>query len=160
MNTCETPNQYFYFSFIIGIIINIFIIYTLINIEKNIECKCSNNSRKQLLKEWFIFILFFNILFLFLFLISNYECYDVFYKDNMNVFFLFLLFIIQIIMLIRLFIYMKWLKDECKCSYGTEEKIIYWYLIIIFIILVSTILLSILLLLIINLLLIGTNKKI
>jgi len=68
MITCEKPNQYYYASFIINGLINLFIINTLNNIEKNIDCKCANNtSKKELLKEWFIFLVFFNSFYLILF---------------------------------------------------------------------------------------------
>ena len=134
MNTCENPNYIYYISFIIGIIINIFIINTLNTIEKRVDCACANNPKKAFLKEWFIFILFYNILFIFFFMISNYNCYDVFAKEYMNIFIKIPLLIISIIMLVRLFIYIRWLKNECKCSYQSQEQIIYWYLIILFII--------------------------
>ena len=138
MITCEKPNKYYYASFIINGLINLFIINTLNNIEKNIDCKCANNtSKKELLKEWFIFLVFFNSFYLILFLISNYECFDVFSKDYLHFFFTFVLFIIQIVMLVRLFLYIRWLKNECKCSYGLEEKFIYWYLLILFLIIIS-----------------------
>jgi hypothetical protein len=150
MNNCNTPNHYFYTSYIIGVIINIFIINTLNNIEKDVDCKCAHNDKKKYLKEWFTFIIFFNTFFLLFFFISSYECYDIYHKENMNIFFMFLMVIIQIIMLIRLFIYVKWLRNECKCSYGTEEKIIYWYLLILFILFLTSFLLIIFFLLIIG----------
>ena len=84
MNSCETPNHYYYTSYIFGALINIFIINTLNNIEKNIECKCANNSKKDYLKEWFIFLIFFHTFFLIFFFISNYECYDIYAKENIN----------------------------------------------------------------------------
>lgn len=150
MNTCNTPNHIYYTSYIFGVLINLFIINALNNIEKNIECECANNSKKDYLKEWFMFIIFFNSFFLLFFFISSYECYDIYYKENMNIFFIFLMAIIQIIMLIRLFIYVRWLRNECKCSYGNEEKIIYWYLLILFIIFLTSILLIIFLILILS----------
>ena len=150
MNSCDTPNYYYYTSYIFGALINLFIVNTINNIEKNIECKCANNSKKDYLKEWFIFLIFFNTFYLIFFFISNYECYDIYAKENMNLIFIFLMIIIQIIMLIRLFIYMRWLKNECKCSYGTEEKIIYWYLLILFIIFLTSLLLIIFFILILS----------
>lgn len=134
MNSCENPNYIYYISYVIGIFINLIIINTLTTIEKRIDCVCANNSKKDFLKEWFIFILFFNTFFLIFFLLSNYECYEIYAKDYMNYVFAFFLIIIQIIMFIRLFIYINWLKNECKCSYHLQEQIIYWYLIIIFVI--------------------------
>jgi hypothetical protein len=150
MNTCETPNHIFYISYIIGILINLFIINALNNIEKNVDCKCSNNSNKDYLKEWFMFVILINTIYLVFFLLSSYDCYDIYYKENINVVFIFSISIIQIIMLIRLFIYIRWLKNECKCSYGNEEKFIYWYLIILFVLFLALFLLMIFLLLIIG----------
>ena len=150
MNICKTPNHIYYTSYIFGALINLFIINTLNNIEKNVECKCAINNKKDYLKEWFIFLIFFNIFFLIFFFVSNYECYEIYFKENMNNLFIVSLAIIQIIMLIRLFLYVRWLRDECKCSYGYEEKIIYWYLLILFVILLTSILLTIFLILILS----------
>lgn len=156
MNTCERPNYYYYTSYIFGIIINLFVINALYNIERNIECKCAENSRKKYLKEWFIFVLILNIIFLIIFFISNYECFDEYMKDIMksmnyiNLIFIFILFVVQVIMLVRLYYYVSWLKNDCKCSYGYEEKIIHWYLIMLFIIFFTTFLLMILLLMILG----------
>jgi len=149
MNTCKTPNEILYVSYIIGIIVNIIIIYALNDIEKKIDCDCSNNSKKQFLKEWFIFVIVLQIIFLLIFTMSDYECFDVFEDDYMNNVFIFMISIIEIIMLIRLFIYIRWLRNECKCAYVNEENIIYWYLIILFIIFSSIILFTFFLILII-----------
>lgn len=149
MNTCESPNYIYYISFIIGIIIHLFIINTLNIIEKRVDCACANNPKKAFLKEWSIFLVFFNTLFLFFFMISNYDCYGVFAKDYMNVFIAIPLLIISIIMLIRLFIYIRWLKNECKCSYKSQEQILYWYLLILFVIFFGMIFFSIIAFLII-----------
>jgi len=143
MNSCEIPNYIFYIIYGISIFINLFIINTLNNIEKKIDCVCANNSKKAFIKEYFIFLVFFNIFFLIFFILSNYDCYELFAKDYINVIFSFLLSIVSIIMLIRLFIYINWLKNECKCAYHLQEQIIYWYLIIIFIIFSFSILLII-----------------
>lgn len=151
MNTCENSNNIYYVSYLIGIFINMFIINALNNIEKNVDCECFKSDKRQLLKEWFTFLIFMNTLFLVFFIFSNYECYDIFYKENINGIFLLLIVIIQIIMLVRLFVYIRYLKNECKCSYGNEEKIIYWYLYILFIIFLTIFILSILsILLLIN----------
>jgi len=149
MNTCESPNYIYYISFIIGIIIHLFIINTLNIIEKRVDCVCANNPKKAFLKEWFIFLVFFNTLFILFFMISNYDCYKIFAKDYMNVFIAIPLLIISIIMLIRLFIYIRWLKNECKCSYQSQEQIIYWYLIILFVMFFGMIFFSIIAFLII-----------
>jgi len=149
MNSCKTPNEILYISYMIGIIINIIIIYSLNDIEKKIECNCSNNSKKQFLKEWFIFVIVLQIIFLLIFIMSNYECLDVFRDEYSNNIFGFMIGIVEIVMLVRLFIYIRWLRNECKCAYGNEERIIYWYLIILFIIFFSIILFTLFLLLII-----------
>jgi len=80
---------------------------------------------------------------------SNYECLDVFRDEYSNNIFGFMIGIVEIVMLVRLFIYIRWLRNECKCAYGNEERIIYWYLIILFIIFFSIILFTLFLLLII-----------
>ena len=74
----------------------------------------------------------------------------VYIRDSItNNIFGFMIGIVEIIMLVRLFIYIRWLRNECKCAYGNEEKLIYWYLIILFIIFATIILFTFFLLLII-----------
>jgi len=150
MNTCYRPNILYYISYIFGIFISLFLINALNNIEKNIECKCRNNYNKDYIKEWFMFLILLNTILLLFFILSSYECYDIFMKENMNIMFILLIFIIQVIMMSRLFLYIRWLRDECECSYGNEQKFIYWYLLILF-----SIVLTILLILIFSLLILA-----
>ena len=134
MNKCIIPNYIYYLLFMIKIITNLFIINSLYKIDKNKDCKCGNNSKNVYLKEWLIFIILFDIYLMMFFIISNSNCYDHYITDIYNTdylsFYMSLLTIISLIMFIRLFLYIRWLRNECKCSYGTEEKIIYWILII------------------------------
>ena len=57
MNSCDTPNYYYYTSYIFGALINLFIVNTINNIEKNIECKCSYGTEEKII-YWYLLILF------------------------------------------------------------------------------------------------------
>ena len=134
MNKCFIPNYIYYILIVIKIILNMFIINSLYKIDKNKDCKCGNNSRNVYLKEWLIFMIIFDIYLIMFFILSNNFCYDHYITDIYNTdvlkFYMSILTIISLIMFIRLFLYIRWLRNECKCSYGIEEKIIYWILII------------------------------
>ena len=134
MMRCIIPNYIYYILIVIKIILNIFIINSLYKIDKNKDCNCGNNSRNVYLKEWLIFIIIFDIYLIMFFIISNNECYykyitDIYNTDVLKIY-MTIITIISLIMFIRLFLYIRWLRNECKCSYGIEEKIIYWILII------------------------------
>jgi hypothetical protein len=123
--TYETNIYIVIISYIIGLIINIFILNWLIKINK---CKCANIPEKNLLLEWFIFrIIWINIIFIL-------HIYNVIYvKNNILIFFGVIIMIIDIVMIIRLFLYIRKLKqNNCDCGLSTQENIIYNYLIFVF----------------------------
>jgi len=127
---CNIENIIMLFTLIISMIIKIIIISSLINIENNIKCKCSNLPHRFLLKEWFIISLFLNLIMGIFFGISNENCWKNFNNYPFIYTFNIIHNIIDIIMLIRLFLYIRILKNKCKCSYNKTENIIYWYLLI------------------------------
>lgn len=111
--------------FIISVIFHIFIINWL---NKMNTCKCSSTySEKKYLYEWFIIV----VIWLFI--------YNIVFISNggnismpltvMNI----IIGIINIVMIIRLFIYLRKLR-ETKCNCGTlrEVNILYYYLIVLF----------------------------
>ena len=113
------------FGTIIGIIIICFIIYWL---NKMSKCKCSENlSEKQYLFEWFIFMIIWLIIYLIIIINVNGIIPTPLYIINSIFGF------INLVMLIRLFIYLRKLR-ETKCNCGTlrELNVIYYYLIIFF----------------------------
>jgi len=142
---CNNENIIMFISFIIGIIINIVIINSLNNIEKNSNCKCTDLPHRKFLKEWFITLIIINICILLAFTISNENCWKVFINYPYIYTIVSIVGIINIIMLIRLFLYIRLLRKTCECAYNTTEKIIYWYLLILISIWISIFVLAIIL---------------
>ena len=128
---CTNNNIYSFILMAIGIAINIVIIVSLNNLEHS-NCKCAELSERRFIKEWFMFLIFFNLTIFLLFTISNEACW----ANFINYPFIFgsmLIFgLINIIMIIRLFIYVRILRNSCSCGYGNKEIFIFWYLIILF----------------------------
>lgn len=108
----------------------IIIIISLYKIENNLECVCANNPLKKGLKGWFIFLIIYNIIFFFAVVFSLLYHNDYLILTLMTIHIT--IFIITIVMFVRLFIYIKYLKDNCSCAYNGTEKYIYYYLIIYF----------------------------
>ena len=110
---------------IIGIIIISFIIYWL---NKMNRCPCSEKlSEKEYLFDWFKFMIIWLIIYIIIIIYVNGIIPTPIYI--MNLIFGF----INLIMFIRLFIYLRKLR-ETKCNCGTlkELNVIYYYLIIVF----------------------------
>lgn len=130
-DTCETPNIIIYISFTIMLIVKLIIITSLDNLEKS-ECRCAKVPQLKYLKPWFIFMVVYNFTILMLFLISNEVCWSLFIKHYYLYVLNLIIGFVNIIMLIQLFLYVRKLKNTCECGYGSKEKFIYWYLLIIF----------------------------
>jgi len=112
-------------SLLIGILIEFYILYWL---DKMNKCPCSSDlSEKKYLYEWFIFMIIWSFIYGILFLI-----YDAIIPSTLNIINSIIVFI-HFIMFVRLFIYLKKLK-ETKCDCGTLRQLntIYYYLIIVF----------------------------
>jgi len=130
-NECATQNLLIYISNFIAIVIFAVIIVSLNNLEHS-NCKCADLPYRKFLKEWFVFAIFYIIALLSIFSVSNEACWSNF-KDQPYIYAAMLIFtLIHIIMLIRLFLYVRLLRNDCNCGYGNKEKFIYWYLVIIF----------------------------
>jgi hypothetical protein len=131
-------------SVIISAIILIFINYWLNTTDK---CDCTKNiPEKKYLKEWFTFVIIYLIIQFIIVIASN------------SIPIVFLIFglpfgIINLVMYIRLFIYIRKLREiDCKCGSSLKRNIIYYYLIVAF-----TILAIALFLIIISLIVIATT---
>jgi hypothetical protein len=113
-------------SLIIIVIIHVFIIHWL---NKMNSCKCSSNfSEKKYLYEWFIFMIIWLIIF-HLILISNGGGLISTPITILNS----TLGFINLVMIIRLFIYLRKLREtNCNCGTLKELNTIYYYLIIVF----------------------------
>lgn len=112
---CEDLNPFLYISIFINIIFEILIIYSLYKLKEN-----------KYLKEWFIFLLFLKLGLLLTYIVSNNKCYNKFLTSITNPLFTIINFI-HLFMLIKLFLYIRTIDKK-----QLNEKIIYWYLIILF----------------------------
>ena len=128
---CTVKNMTIYVSYFIFVIILIVIITSLNNLEHS-NCKCANLPHRRFLKEWFTFAIFVLLTVLILFGISNEACWDNFVRYPYIFVGMLIFGLINFIMLIRLFLYVRVLRQNCSCGYGNKEKFIYWYLVIVF----------------------------
>ena len=132
VDNCQDKNIFVYVNFTIMVVIISVILTSLYQIESNMKCECKDNSNKLFLKEWFLFLICYKIIVLIAFFVSGKECWDNF----INYYYLFIIqmiiSIISFVMAIRLFLYMRFLKNNCNCAYGGKEKFLYWYYLIIF----------------------------
>jgi hypothetical protein len=90
------------------------------------------------LREWWVFLIIWKIFYLFLFIA---------YEADVNEFPLFInilsliIGIVTIVMIVRLFMYIRKLRDmKCDCGLSPEQNIIYYYLLVLFGVLVFVIL--------------------
>jgi hypothetical protein len=128
-------------SAIISAIILIFINYWLNTTDK---CDCTKNiPEKKYLKEWFTFMIIYLIIQFIIVIVNN----------SIPIIFVILGFpitIINLVMYIRLFIYIRKLREiDCKCGSSLKRNIIYYYLIVAFTILAISLILIIMSLIII-----------
>ena len=124
--------------FIISVIFHVFIINWL---NKMNSCKCSSTySEKIYLYEWFIIVVIWLFIYNIIFISNGGNISMPLTAVNMIVGF------INIVMIIRLFIYLRKLR-ETKCNCGTlrEVNIIYYYLIVAFSVLAFVVVVSIIL---------------
>ena len=114
---------------IIVIIILAFIIYWLNKIK---ACVCASKiAEKKYLKEWFIIQIILIIIYMMIIIITNGDLS----KSTINsmAIFYIIITIIDLIMLIRLFIYIKKIRElKCNCGMLETQNYIYNYLIFVF----------------------------
>jgi hypothetical protein len=124
------------FTFVLGLIVNVFILNWLVKIGK---CQCAKLPEKKFITEWFMFRIIWVIICLAYFIATEGNN-----KDNVFVFLSTLITIIDVVMIIRLFIYIRKLKErKCDCGLSQSQNLIYYYLIVIFSILLFAIIISI-----------------
>ena len=126
---CSKANIMLFLSMITGIIISIVIITSINNIEKS-NCECAKLPQRRFLKEWFVFFIFYEITLLLLFSFNNETCWDHFVNYPFIYGSIIIVALIDIIMIIRLFLYIRLLRNNCSCGYGNKEAFIYWFLFI------------------------------
>lgn len=131
-------------TYIIGIIgvvlsigISFFILDWLVKVHK---CKCANINESLYLKEWYMFLIVYQII-VGIYMIVNNDF------EKTGILFIISLFvsIIAFVMIVRLLIYIHKLKEiKCDCGMTVRENIIYYFYIVTYSILLFVILLGIL----------------
>jgi hypothetical protein len=113
---------------IIVIIILAFIIYWLNKIK---ACVCASKiAEKNYLGEWFIYRIVITVIYTII--ITNDDLSNSIIGTNNHIFYI-IITIIDLIMLIRLFIYIKKMRElNCNCGMLETQNYIYNYLIIVF----------------------------
>jgi hypothetical protein len=118
------------FSIIISIVSIMISLFILDWINKIANCKCSNIPEGMFLREWWVFLIIWKIFYLILFI--SYEADINQFPTFINILSLIIGFV-TIIMIVRLFIYIRKLRElKCDCGLSPEQNIIYYYLLLVF----------------------------
>jgi len=144
-NKCQIGNIPLFISLTLSIILFIIIITSLSKIEKLANCDCSKIPYKDYVKEWFVFMIFFYIVGIILFSVSNFECWEMFEAYPPIYIFKIIISLVTLIMFIKLFLYLREIRKNCNCAYNNKEAFLYWFFIIYFAIIASLIIISIIL---------------
>jgi hypothetical protein len=116
---------------IVGYIANLIIITFILNwLNKIKHCKCANLPERKFLPEWFSFFTIWIIFILIIYIAygANPSKYPIFITVLSII-----VGIVHLAMIIRLFIYIRRLREiNCDCGLSQEENIIYYYTIIFF----------------------------
>jgi len=126
------------FSIIVSIVSILISLLILEWLNKIAKCKCANIPEGLFLREWWVFLIIWQIFFLVLYIAyeTNQDEYPIF----INILSVIIAFV-TIIMIIRLFIYIRRLRDmNCDCGLSREQNIIYYYLLLLFAVVVFIIL--------------------
>lgn len=119
----------FIFGAIFGLIISMFILNWLIKVSK---CPCANLPEKKWIKEWVMFLIIWQLISLFGFIINDGVSINADMSSFLGII-SFVVSIINIINIIRIFIYIRRLKEiNCDCGLTVQENIIYYWIIVIF----------------------------
>ena len=114
-------------SQILGLIMITFVLNWLNKIK---HCKCTDIPERKFLPEWYSFMSIWIIITLGIYIAYSANPAD--YPIFVTILSIIIL-IINLVMVIRLFIYIRRLKEmNCDCGLTQEENIIYYYLIIAF----------------------------
>ena len=125
------------FMFIVALGISFFILNWLVKVDK---CKCANIEEAKYLKEWYMFLIVYQVIFG-IYMLATYDSEQPFAFMIIS----FFVSIIAFVMIIRLVIYIHKLKEiKCDCGMTIQENIIYYWYIVVFSIVLFVILLTIL----------------
>jgi hypothetical protein len=136
---CQMGNIPLFISFIVAIIFYIIIIVSLSNIEKLSNCDCSKLHYKDYVKEWFVFMIFYIVVLAILFSVGNFECWELFINYPPIFGIVVIIGLVTLIMIIKLFLYLREIKNNCNCAYGSKEAFLYWFMLIYFSIIIALI---------------------
>jgi hypothetical protein len=118
------------FSIVMHIFTLIVVTFILNWLNKIKACKCTNIPERKFLPEWFSFLTIWVIISL-----GVYIAYSANPAEYPTIVIALAMIVgfINLVMIIRLFIYIRRLRDiNCDCGLSQEENIIYYYLIIAF----------------------------
>ena len=116
-------------NIIIIIIIGLFILNWINNLDKN-NCKCSNTNKKIYIKAWWFFIIIYYIFEVFIYLTTNtgQSLSDFIKYNNLLLGFNLIIGFISAIMIVVTYRYLNYLKtSKCKCSLNKSQQLLYIY---------------------------------
>ena len=121
---------------IISIGISYFILDWLVKVNK---CKCANIEEALYLKEWYMFLIAYQIIIGIYYMVAG----DNIDKSGVLLFISIIVSIIGFIMIVRLLIFIHKLKEiKCDCGMSVRENIIYYWYIVVYSIILFLILLT------------------
>ena len=125
---------------IFGLLINFFILDWLIKVNNINKCQCANIDEGYLLKEWFMFLIGYQIFVALILIINGSITILMPLSIIMSI-----ISIISFVMIIRLIIYIhKLRKIKCDCGFNKQQNLIYYYWIVVYSILLFLILFALL----------------
>ena len=123
-------------SVIISIGISYFILDWLVKVNK---CKCANIEEALYLKEWYMFLIAYQIIIGIYYMVAG----DNIDKSGILLFISIIVSIITFVMIVRLLIFIHKLKEiKCDCGMSVRENIIYYWYIVVYSIILFLILLT------------------
>jgi len=129
---------------IASLLINYFILDWLIKVNNINKCQCANIDEGYLLKEWFMFLIGYQIFVALILIINGSLAIIMPLSIIMSI-----ISIITFVMIIRLIIYIhKLRKINCDCGFNKQQNLIYYWYIVGFSILLFLILFALLVLIV------------
>jgi len=132
------------FLIVFGLLVNFFILDWLIKVNNINKCQCANIDEGYLLKEWFMFLIGYQIFVALILIINGSLAIIMPLSIIMSI-----ISIITFVMIIRLIIYIhKLRKINCDCGFNKQQNLIYYWYIVGFSILLFLILFALLVLIV------------
>jgi hypothetical protein len=135
----DNPNSYYIaiVLIILSIGFSFFILNWLVKVNK---CKCANIDEALYLKEWYMFLIVYQIIAgIYVISTSDYQPSGILFVISTIV------NLVAFVMIVRLLLYISKLKEiKCDCGMTTQENIIYYFYIVVYSIMLAIILLGIL----------------